>query len=78
MYEYAAMAVPFSSPYTMLARAATHEELWPHLTAIAWEALWVSLFIKGGAALFRSRVMKSGPQGAPAVKRGLIARLFRR
>jgi len=42
---------------------------------IAWQVLWVGLFIKGGAALFRSRVMKSGPQGANRPKSGLIARL---
>jgi ABC-2 type transport system permease protein len=75
VYDYAAMAVPFSSPYAMLARAATHEDLWWHAGVIAWQVLWVGLFIKGGAALFRSRVMKSGPQGANRPKSGLIARL---
>lgn len=59
--ELAAMVVPFSSPFTMLARAAMREELWPHALALVWQALWVAIFIKGGAALFRKRVMKSGP-----------------
>jgi len=46
----------------MLARAAVQESLWPHFLAIGWQVLWVVLFIRGGAALFRRRVMKSGPQ----------------
>ena len=62
--ELAAIAFPLSSPYAMLARAAVEESLWPHLLAIGWQALWVVLFIRGGASLFRRRVMKSGPQGA--------------
>jgi len=62
--EWAAMAFPLSSPYAMLARAAQHDALWPHLAAIGWQAAWVLLFIRFGAALFRKRVMKSGPQGA--------------
>jgi ABC-2 type transport system permease protein len=61
--EWAAIAFPLSSPYTMLARAAQHEALWPHAAALAWQAAWVLLFIRFGAALFRKRVMKSGPQG---------------
>jgi len=61
--EWAAMAFPLSSPFTMLARAAQHEALWPHAVALAWQLVWVLLFIRFGAALFRKRVMKSGPQG---------------
>jgi ABC-2 type transport system permease protein len=60
--ELGAILFPLSSPYAMLARAAVEESLWPHLLAIAWQALWVVLFIRGGASLFRRRVMKSGPQ----------------
>ena len=48
----------------MLARAAQHDALWVHAAAIAWQVGWVLLFIRFGAALFRKRVMKSGPQGA--------------
>jgi len=63
--EMAAIAVPFSSPFAMLARAAQDGALWPHLAALAYQALWVALFIRVGARLFRKRVMKSGPQGQP-------------
>ena len=64
--EWLAIALPFSSPYAMLARAAQNSELWPHALALAWQALWVFLIIRGGAHLFRRTVMKSGPaRGAP-------------
>ena len=62
--ELAAAVVPFSSPFAMLARAATDPMIWPHLIALAWQALFVALLVKGGATLFRRRVMQSGPQGA--------------
>jgi ABC-2 type transport system permease protein len=61
--EWTAMAFPFSSPFAMLARAAQEEALWPHAVALAWQGFWVALTIRFGAALFRKRVMKSGPQG---------------
>ena len=64
--EMAAIAFPLSSPYAMLARAAMEESLWPHLLVLLWQVLWVALFIRAGAGLFRKRVMKSGPR---AVKR---------
>jgi ABC-2 type transport system permease protein len=64
--ELVAIAFPLSSPYAMLARAAVQESLWPHVLAIGWQALWVVLFIRGGASLFRRRVMKSG---RPRMKR---------
>jgi ABC-2 type transport system permease protein len=70
--EWTAMAFPFSSPFAMLARAAQEEALWPHAVALAWQAFWVALSIKLGAALFRKRVMKSGPQGAR--RRSLLRR----
>jgi ABC-2 type transport system permease protein len=62
--EWSAMAFPFSSPFTMLARAAQEAELWPHAVALAWQGVWVALSIRFGAALFRKRVMKSGPRVA--------------
>lgn len=62
--ERAATLVPFSSPYAMLARAAEEPGLTQHLLAIGWQAVWVALFIRFGARLFRTRVMKSGPSGA--------------
>lgn len=69
--ELAAATSPLSSPYAMLARAAQSGEIWPHLLALAWQALWVAIFIRGGATLFRRRVMKSGKPGG---RRRLFAR----
>jgi len=69
---WTAMAFPFSSPFAMLARAAQEEAIWPHIVALGWQLIWVALFIRFGAALFRKRVMKSGPQGAKR-NRGLRA-----
>jgi len=59
--ELASIAFPLTSPYSMLARAAVEPEILPHVVAIAWQALCVTLIIKGGATLFRRTVMKSGP-----------------
>ena len=59
--EKAAMIVPFSSPFTMLARAAQNEALWPHAIAIAWQLVCVAVLVRMGAALFKKRVMQSGP-----------------
>lgn len=61
--------IPFCSPFMMLARAATDGALWPHLAALVWQVLWVVVFVRTGARLFRTRVMKSGGGGA---KRGLF------
>src|SRR3954451_2474801 len=58
----AAAAFPLSSPMAMLARAAVRPELWPHLVAILWQALWVALILRVGAQLFRKTVLKSGPR----------------
>ena len=70
--EYVAIAFPLSSPFAMLARAATDEAIWPHLLALGWQVIAVAIFIKLGAALFRKRVMKSGPQGAKKKRRKLL------
>jgi ABC-2 type transport system permease protein len=51
---------PLSSPLTMVARAAQLPDLWPHLLALAWQALWVWLIVSLGATLFRRNVLKSG------------------
>ena len=61
--ELLAVAFPLSSPIAMLARAALDETLWTHAAALAWQALWVVLLVKGGSMLFRKRVMKSGSAG---------------
>jgi ABC-2 type transport system permease protein len=73
--EMAAILVPFSSPFAMLARAAQDQALWPHLLAIGWQALCVAVFVRTGAQLFRTWVMKSGTGGGSGRKRGLFARL---
>ncbi|MGI8705255.1 MAG: ABC transporter permease [Sphingomicrobium sp.] len=57
----AGAAFPLSSPLVMLARAAELPELWPHLLAIAWQALGVALIVVVAARLFRRTVLKSGP-----------------
>jgi ABC-2 type transport system permease protein len=57
----AAAAFPLSSPFVMIARAAEHPELWPHLVAIAWQILWVALILRVAARIFRRSVLKSGP-----------------
>jgi ABC-2 type transport system permease protein len=70
----AAAVFPFSSPLTMIARAAQTPTLWHHLAAIAWQALWVWLTVKLTAGLFRHNVMKSGGGGgggAAPSRRGL-------
>lgn len=59
--ELVAILFPLTSPYSMLARAAVVPDLLPHLGAVIWQALMVALIIKGGSALFRKTVMKSGP-----------------
>jgi len=64
----AAAIFPFSSPMTMVGRAAQTPELWPHLAALLWQAFWVWLTISLAAALFRRNVMKSG-SGASRIRR---------
>jgi ABC-2 type transport system permease protein len=61
--ELFAVAFPLSSPYAMVARAAQAPALWPHLAALAWQILWVALFVRFGSRLFKRRVMKSGGAG---------------
>jgi ABC-2 type transport system permease protein len=60
---------PFSSPLTMVARAAQTAELWPHALALAWQALWVWLTVALGARLFRRNVLKSGGGGGGMLRR---------
>ncbi|WP_309751686.1 ABC transporter permease [Novosphingobium sp.] len=72
--EMLAMAIPFSSPFTMLARAAQSPDLWPHALALLWQLMWVVLLVRGGALLFKRRVMMSGPNTGGAKKRWLFRR----
>ncbi len=65
----AAAIFPFSSPLAMVARAAQSPELWPHLAALAWQALWVWLTVWLGARLFRRNVLKSGGGAGAMIRR---------
>jgi ABC-2 type transport system permease protein len=56
----AAALFPLSSPFAMIARAAELPATWPHLVALAWQALWVALILKLAASVFRRSVLKSG------------------
>ncbi|CAN5243998.1 hypothetical protein BH09PSE3_BH09PSE3_13620 [soil metagenome] len=51
---------PLSSPLAMLGRAAQDATIWPHLVALAWQALWVVIIVRFAAGRFRSGVLKSG------------------
>ena len=57
-----ATVFPLSSPYLMLARAGLETTLWPHLLAVAWQALWVALILRLAARVFRRSVLRSGPR----------------
>ncbi|GFM28006.1 ABC transporter permease [Novosphingobium sp. PY1] len=74
--EVAAVFFPFSSPFAMLARAAQDPALSPHLFAVIWQMIWVGLLVRFGSALFRRRVMKSGPGRSD--RRGGFRGLLRR
>ena len=78
--ELAAMIVPFSSPFAMLARAAQSDALLPHALALVWQVLCVAVFVRIGATVFRRRVMKSGSVrgGGKNGGKGAWARLFAR
>jgi ABC-2 type transport system permease protein len=56
----AAQIFPFSSPFAMIGRAGASPEIWPHVAALAWQALWVAIIITVGARWFRRGVLKSG------------------
>ena len=67
--EIFAVLFPVSSPYAMVARAAQSPVLWTHAAALAWQLLWVAIFVKTGSGLFRKLVMKSGTGGGKAKSR---------
>ena len=64
MLTWAAYVIPFSSPLAMIAHGAQYEALWPHLAALAWQALWVVIIIRASSRLFRRGVLKSGTTGS--------------
>ena len=55
---------PFSSPMSMVAMAAKSATLWPHLVALAWQALWVFVIVRVSSRLFRRTVLKSTSAGS--------------
>jgi ABC-2 type transport system permease protein len=55
---------PFSSPMAMIALAAKSPTLWPHLLALAWQALWVLLIVRISSRLFQKTVLKSSASGS--------------
>lgn len=75
--ELFSVIFPFSSPFAMLARAAQQPAFWPHAVALLWQGICVLVLVRAGSALFRKRVMKSGPQRADK-QRGKWMRFARR
>jgi ABC-2 type transport system permease protein len=57
----AAAAFPLSSPLAMIARGGELPEIWPHVVALGWQAVWIVLIIAFAAERFRSGVLQSGP-----------------
>jgi ABC-2 type transport system permease protein len=55
---------PLSSPMAMIALAAKSASLWPHLLALAWQALWVFIIVRVSSRLFRRTVLKSTTTGS--------------
>ncbi len=64
MWYWMAYLFPLSSPLAMIALAAQSDSLWPHLLALAWQALWVVLIIRMATHFFRLTVLKSPASGA--------------
>ena len=75
--EIFAVLFPVSSPYAMVARAAQSPVLWTHAAALAWQLLWVAIFVRTGSGLFRKLVMKSGTGGGTAKSRFSLRRATR-
>ena len=57
----AAAVFPYSSPLAMIAYAAREPEIWPHVVALFWQALWVAITVSVAAGWFKRGVLKSGP-----------------
>lgn len=55
---------PLSSPMAMVAMAAKSGALWPHLLALAWQALWVFIIVRVSSRLFRRTVLNSRTTGS--------------
>jgi ABC-2 type transport system permease protein len=57
---WVAFIFPLSSPLSMIALGVQSDSLWPHLVALVWQFLWVAIFVRLAALMFRQTVMKSG------------------
>jgi len=71
------LLVFFFSTYAMATPHAPMEQaavpgLGQHALALGWKVVWVGLFVRMGATLFRRKVMKSGPAKVRSGKRGLV------
>lgn len=73
--EIFASIFPFSSPLSMLSRAAQVDILWHHGIAIIGQAFFAILVLRIGVVMFRRNVMKSG-SGTKKKRKffGLLAR----
>jgi ABC-2 type transport system permease protein len=60
---WAVYLFPLSSPLGMIGVAALDSALWPHLLAIAWQAMWVVIIIRIASRMFRRTVLKSANSG---------------
>ena len=58
-----AQILPWSSPFAMAARGASDGALWPHLAALAWQALWIAITIWLSVRVFRAGVLRSSSGG---------------
>ncbi len=63
----AAAVFPWSSPFVMLARAATDGAWWPHPLAMLWQAAWIVIIVRFAAGRFRRSVLNV--RTAPARRR---------
>jgi ABC-2 type transport system permease protein len=61
--EIFAVVFPFSSPFSMIGRAALEPTLWHHGVAIIGQLLFAALLLRLGVYLFKKNVMKSGSAG---------------
>lgn len=67
---WGAAIFPLSSPLVMFAEGAREGAMWPHLLALGWLALWVTIIIRFAGNRFRRHVLKSGPTKATRAKSG--------
>src|SRR3546814_2996841 len=68
----AAAIFQFSQPLAVVSLAAQAPELWPHLLAIAWQALWEWLSVRLAPGFFRRHLLKynSGLSSPPPLGTG--------